>query len=265
MRHLGYVRPTGPVSPQTGLQLHHAAGVRRGDDAGLRAGHIPHLLLQKPPRHLGLGQVVDTAATAAAVGVSHLDELEAGDSLQDGARLDAGALGVGEVARVLIGHAPIHASHLRVEGQGDQELTDVLDEGGERGGLLGVVRVVFEELAILLQRRAAAGGVGQNSLHIQGEEDVDVAAGEATGRLKVAGVDRESAAAGLLRRDEHLAAIAGQDAHRGLVEIGVEDRRDTPREQGDPMGRAGAPGRLGNRRQREDALRQRWEELLHVV
>src|SRR3972149_2525629 len=68
------------------------------------------------------------------------------------------ALGVGQVAGVLVGDCLLDPARWRLEGQVYQELVDVLDYGGEAAGLLGVGGVAGQQFAVLLHGGAAAGG-----------------------------------------------------------------------------------------------------------
>ncbi len=73
--HLG-IHP-GAVDP--GLKLDHAAGVGGDDRIRIDLAHILHLRREQPRGHLPLDDVVDAGATATAIGMRHLDELDARD------------------------------------------------------------------------------------------------------------------------------------------------------------------------------------------
>src|SRR6188508_1784120 len=77
----------GAASRQPGPHLDQAARVAAHDHVGLRLLHVGHLLLAEPICHLRLRQVVDAGAPAATVAVAHLDEGDAGEPLQNVARL----------------------------------------------------------------------------------------------------------------------------------------------------------------------------------
>src|SRR5436309_1209395 len=81
--------------------------------------------------------------------------------------------------------------------------------------------ILGEELAILLHRAAAAGGVDDDRFGAAGEEGVDVAPGEAAGGFRVAVVEVKGAAADLAGRRDDAAAVAGEDARRGRVRLGI--------------------------------------------
>ena len=135
------------------------------------------------------------------------------------------ALGVGQVAGVLIGHAGRRLAGGRVEGEGVEELVDVLDHGGEVLGLSAVGGVVLEQLGVLLHGGAAAGGVDDNGVDAGVEEGVDVAAGQGAAGVALADVGAEGAAAALIG-DDDLAAVAGEHGRGCLVHPAVDEGHD---------------------------------------
>ena len=56
-----------------GLELDQATGVRAHDEVGIRRDDVGGLLSAEAGGQLGLGQVIDTGAPAAAIGIGHLD------------------------------------------------------------------------------------------------------------------------------------------------------------------------------------------------
>ena len=68
-----------------------------------RPQYADWLKVEELARHFGLGDVVDTGAAAAGVGLVHLDQFQAGDLLKQFAGLKAHLLAVGEMAGVVVG------------------------------------------------------------------------------------------------------------------------------------------------------------------
>src|SRR5215216_4183861 len=83
--------------------LDRAARVGRGDRRGAGGAQVRDLAAAELRGRLGLGQVVDAGRSAADLPPLGVDDLEAGDALQQIARLGAYVLRVREVARVVVG------------------------------------------------------------------------------------------------------------------------------------------------------------------
>ena len=139
--------------------LHPAAGVGRHHDVRAGGEHGARLALAELAGRLGVQQVVGTGAAAADLGLDQLAQLDAGDAAQQPARLVAHALGVREVARVLVGDRHRQRVPLRDRAQLVEQLGDVARLRGQRGRALGPARLVAQLVAVLLEVRPAAGGV----------------------------------------------------------------------------------------------------------
>src|SRR5687767_14832585 len=95
--------PAGFGQPRA--QLQDAARIRAHDHVGRGGEDRLHLLPLQLARDLRMREVVDPRAAATPFGVTYRHELDAGDRLQERARLAADLLPVREVAGVLIDHA----------------------------------------------------------------------------------------------------------------------------------------------------------------
>ncbi len=141
-----------------------------------------------------------------------------------------------------------------------RELGDVAHRRREAAGLVGL-----EQVAVLLHRRAAAGGRHHDPL--VPAKHGDRLLGPAPGLVLAARVERKRPAAALARRHRHLTPVRGE--HRGgrAVHAAEEDPLHAPLQhrrphphlaaRGREPGRAGAQvGRAHPRRQRERAHAQ---------
>ena len=151
------------------------------------------------------------------------------------ARLLPDALGVQQVAGVLVGHLRRHRAGRRLRGQRGDGLAEVADPGAERLRPLRPGRVVGQQLAVLLEGRAAAGRVDDDPLGVRPLERLDVLSRQPLRRLALAGVDVERAAADLVFWQVDVAAGPGQDADRRAVRLGEGDAHDAAGEEGDPL------------------------------
>ncbi len=106
------------------------------------------------------------------------------------------------------------------------------------GGNLG------EEVAILLERGAAASGVADDVGGAARLERGDIARGERTGVVHRARMDGERATALLPGGGHHIETVGVQDANRGAVGFGEDGAHHTAREERDAPA-LWRPGRRG--------------------
>src|SRR3989442_1573220 len=121
------------------------------------------------------------------------------------------------MAGVLVGDPLLDPAEATLEVERRDKLVDVAHPGGELVGALGPDRVVLEDLAVLLERRAAAGSVDHVVVGAGPLEGGDVVPRQLAGRVALARVHVQRAAALLGLGDDDLAAVAGQNPDRGLV------------------------------------------------
>src|SRR5271155_4586880 len=100
----------------------------------------------------------------------------------------------------------------RGESEFGQKFGNVADLRAEgfRGGVFGFV--VTEKVVIFLERRAAAGGVGDDGVEIGQLESREIFARDCAGGFARAGVGGERAAAALVIWDDDLATVGGEHA-----------------------------------------------------
>ena len=96
--------------PDFALDLQQAAGVRGQHDLGPGRDDIVELPPRQPIRHLGFVQVVDAGRAAAHARLGQLAELQAGNRGQQPPRGRRDALGVGQVAGVVVGGHGVDAA-----------------------------------------------------------------------------------------------------------------------------------------------------------
>src|SRR5208282_6523724 len=118
--------------------------------------------------------VVDARGTAADVRVRQFHEFNAGNGAQQLARSLADFLAVQEVAGVLIGDAQAGFLERSDEAKSGEKFGDIAHFGGEDDGG-GMLRFVGgEEVIVLLERGAAARGVGEDSVELAAAKGGDV-------------------------------------------------------------------------------------------
>ena len=88
-------------------------------------------------------------------------------------------------------------------------------------------------MIVFLERGAAAGGVGDDGVEVFTKEDGEICSGEVARGITYAGVRGEGATAELPPGDDDLAAVGGEDADGGFIELRESDIRDASGEKGD--------------------------------
>src|SRR5579872_1140283 len=142
-----------------------------------------------------------------------------------------------QVAGVLVGDGQRQFAQLGVQLDGGEKLIHVLDEGREFARTGGVGRVVFEQLAIFFERRAASGSVSNDGVVAGIEQPIDIAARQRTGLVADPGVNVESAATRLTARNRNFAAVFEEYSDGCFVETREADVGDAAPEKSDAVTR----------------------------
>src|SRR5215204_4715285 len=218
---------------QKGLYLEHAAGV--GGDDHLRPGlqDVVRLALTELGGGLGLDHVVYARRSTADLGLTDLLYVHPRYLLEGLARLLTDSLRVCQVAGVVVGRCNGQRISLSHGTKFLKELRDIADLRAENLRPLCVLRVVAQQVTVLLHRRATTCGVDDDVVQVQILEGVYGLAGEVQGLLLAARVSGEGAATTLLG-GHNLAALGGQNADRGGVDWREEDPLDAARQDTDP-------------------------------
>src|SRR5260370_17628470 len=96
-------------------------------------------------------------------------------------------------------------------------------------------------MIVFLEGGTAAGGVGDDGVEVFAKKCGEIVAREFASGIANAGVGGERAAAKLIFWDDHFAAVGGEDADGGFVELRECDVGDASGEKRD-AGAAGAGG-----------------------
>ena len=102
-------------------------------------------------------------------------------------------------------------------------------------------------MMVFLERGAGAGGVGDDGVEVFAKKDGEILSREFAGGVANASVRRERAAAELASGDDDFAAVGGEDADGGFVELRESDVGNAAGEEGD----AGAARTGGGKRPAE--------------
>ena len=88
-------------------------------------------------------------------------------------------------------------------------------------------------MMVFLERGAASGGVGDDGVEIFAEEDGEIFLREFARGIADSGVRGEGSAAELPFWNDDLAAVGGEHANGGFIELGESDVGDAAGEEGD--------------------------------
>src|SRR5229473_7334695 len=105
-------------------------------------------------------------------------------------------------------------------------------------------------MIVFLEGGTAAGGVGDNGVEVFAKKCREIVPREFASGIANAGVGGERAAAELIFRDDHFAAVGGEDADGSFVELRESDIGDAAGEERD----AGAARAGGGKRGAEAAV-----------
>src|SRR5439155_5903194 len=151
------------------------------------------------------------------------------DRTPKGPRLRTDALPVSQMAGVLVDDAdrPTSASWNLF-----RDLADVAYARRERLGAVRPERIASENVSVVLEMRAAAGGV-DDDLPFATRKGIDVEARELARAFPVPGVRVQGAAAGLLLGDADDMSVALEETHGGALGISEGLEHDASREHAD--------------------------------
>ena len=167
-------------------------------------------------RHLGLRQVISARGPAAKLGFVERDELEERDHGQELPGLVANLLAVAEVAGVVISHLGRDRELGGDWPEFHEKFGDVADLGDEF--LCGLI--VRKEVSVILEHRAAAGGVDDDGVEAVGVEGLQVRSGEIERGGFRAGMIMDRAAAALRSGRDDFAAVGLEDSGGRGVGLG---------------------------------------------
>ena len=151
------------------------------------------------------------------------------------------ALGVGEVAGVVVGDGQLDRMARRLRGHRVEQLVHVAHLGRERRRPLLPLWIVGEQVAVVLHRRAAAGDV-------DGDRVVALVRGDGLPRRRQRGrfepaVQLQRAAAARAGRGVHLPALGGEHPHGRGVDVAEQHPLDAALHERDPAALRVVPGR----------------------
>jgi len=125
-----------------------------------------------------------------------------------------------------------------------EDFGDVAALCREGSGAFGPLRIVAEEVAVVLHRGTTAGGVDDDGVDVGLLEEFDDAAGHGGGLIVESGVDHQRPAARLIARRDYFAAFGGEDAGGGFVDVGEEDLLDASGEHAGSSAGCGGSHRI---------------------
>src|SRR5690349_4104321 len=110
--------------------------------------------------------IVNSGTAATLVTIPHFDQFQTGDGLKQNSRWILDALGVDEVASILVSHALFDSPEIAVEINSGQKFADVLNLMGETLGPGRVFRIVVQQFAILFEVSPASRRVNYNRVEL---------------------------------------------------------------------------------------------------
>jgi hypothetical protein len=144
--------------------LEKAAGIAGDHYLGAGQGQAIQLAVQEFLGDLGVQEIVDSGAPAAKVRLPQRHQREPGDRPQETPRLRSDPLTVRQVAGVVIRHAQLHGVKRPLQPRFRQDLGNITDAAALRGGAGPKIRIVLQQLPVVLHHRPAAGGIDRHEI-----------------------------------------------------------------------------------------------------
>ena len=215
--------PRVPALARSGLKLQQTPRVGSDDDVRSGRRDVRGLAEAELGGHVRLDEVEDAGAAAADLGLGQRNDRDVRNGGQEPARLLPHSLSVCEVAGVVVRDAEWQPTTRRPRwSEAIQRFGQIADLGGKRPCPRGPLGVVLQQLAVVLERRAAAGRVDHNLVDVRTFEGGNEASGMLSGVLVLPGMERQRPAAALRGRRIDGATLGGQHAHRALVHVAEE-------------------------------------------
>ena len=211
----------GPLLSQILADLQQAADVGCEDRLGSSGQEVIGLASPRRFGHVRLGQIVAPGRTAAKFAFVQGNQLEPWDHFEELPRLLADLLSVAQMAGIVIDRLDRQGMLRLDRAQVVQELADVLDLVSEFVAFPGQWRIV-QQMAVTLEHGPAPGSVGDDRVDFSQragsvsdrslrKERPAILLAERLGRLLLGGMIVKGAAAALIARNPHIAAVLLQD------------------------------------------------------
>ncbi len=216
-----------------GAELQKAAGV--GGDDGLRARglRVAHFLGKQLQRCFGLREVVNPGGAATDFRVGQFHKFKIRNGAQKRARRFADLLPVEQVTGILISDAMPQGIHFCGKAESGEKFSDIAGFLGESAGL-GVFFLVWrKEMIVFLECGAATGGVGDDGIELFVGKRCEICSCKIARGIADTGMSGQRAATKLILGDNDFAAVGGEHADGGLIEIRKYDIGDAAGEEGD--------------------------------
>lgn len=191
------------------LELQEAARIAGGYCVGVERGDELGFAVAEGVCRVWLDKIIDAGGAAADGAFRDFCYLEAGNFGKQFTRLSADALGVLQVAGVVERDAKAQRISCGAWRKLGENFGDVLAFGGEGFGTFGILWIVAEQMAVFLDIRAAACGVGDDCFHIGALKCVDGFSRERQSAVFFSCMNHQRAAARLIFRRDNFAAFGG--------------------------------------------------------
>src|SRR5437660_9698477 len=150
-----------------------------------------------------------------------------------------------QVARVMISDAQpeVRSPKSEVRRTGCQPLTQISNLGAEAPAALGPRRILVQQTVVLLKRRAATGGIGDDRVKLLPLKSFYIAPGTGARGVQVASVREQRAAAALVPGNDDLISGAVQQPDAGRIGFAEHHAHHAATDEPDPAPRCPAGGR----------------------
>src|SRR5690349_20997150 len=128
-----------------------------------------------------MGEIVDAGAAATTIGAFHFSELQSGYHLQKLSWLSSNALGMGEMARILICNGHFDGAQFGNHAESGKKFASVLYSRAEMLGFFAVSRIIAQQITILFHCGAAPSRIDDDRVKVRREKEIDIVPGHLFG------------------------------------------------------------------------------------
>jgi hypothetical protein len=160
-----------PATAEAAHQLKKAAGIGRDDGLRAHVEKMTNFAIAKLSGGIRLEEVIHACRTAAERGLGELGNFKLRNFGEQLAGLLVNPLRVSKMASVVISDTHWQGISWCNGFHATKDFSDVFAFCGEGVGAISPLRIVAEKVAVLLHRRAAAGGVDGDRVNVGGFEE----------------------------------------------------------------------------------------------
>src|SRR6266852_4870533 len=208
-----------PATRQRGLHLQNTSGISCRHHIGFERSNDLSLPISQLIVGIGLLEVEDSRRAAAERSFRNLRKVQSGNARKQCARLQTDALRMLQVTRIVKSHAQFQPISCGARLEFGQHFADVFTLRRERLRPLCVIRIISEQVAVLLHVGPATCCISDDRLDVRAFKCIDRSFRQLYRRRFLSRMHQKCPAARLLLRSNNFAAFGGENTRRRGVDF----------------------------------------------